>query len=40
MGPDIEELNALELDYMVPDGEPDALKHDSMDFDTGPEVLC
>jgi hypothetical protein len=36
MGPDIEEPNALELVSM----ESDALKLDSMDSDTGPEVLC
>jgi hypothetical protein len=36
MGPDIEEPDALELVSM----EPNALKLDSMDSDTGIEVLC
>jgi hypothetical protein len=40
MGLDIEEPNVLELDSMEPDGELDALKPDSMESDTGPEILC
>jgi hypothetical protein len=32
---DIDEPDALELDSVEPDGEPDA-----MEFDTGPGVLC
>jgi hypothetical protein len=40
MGLDSDVLDVLELDSMEPNGEHDALKLDSMESDTGPEVLC
>jgi hypothetical protein len=40
MGLDIEKPDALELDSMAPDRDTNSSALDSMDFDTGLEVLC